>query len=249
MPANLKAEEPKNQSKPIRFGLTIADGRSTQWGFPHYKIEVPTEYIPQDPNNRDNPILHKKLITTGAGGISFGPKVELFSILSLGIKCNAITTYANLDSPYTYWGGYGTGNYACIGLVKTKQELFSYDITINTPSLHLNEDTVLRAFISYVPRNFDLHYKSGYHMWGKAFYKVVDDFKIGEFESEGWRYGLELLVWDIGSREATLAFFYQNTSIDGSLTEKGKDFKYDKNQDLVGFTVGFNFSNIKDLLL
>ena len=231
---DVHAEEiPEEQTPIVRLGLDFDS--STSLG---YKVGVPGRCVPRYPDN-----IYRDHQTVGSGSIiSSGPRIQLFSLLEASVKYNLASLGEEENSFTTYWGGYGIGEFAGIGAVRTRKEPLSYDLTIQTPLLvyFKSQDYGLRAFVSYVRNDFDMFYQSGYHKFGKEFYEVEDHFKIGDFEAEGLRYGIKALS-TIRQTEISVKIFYQNNSIKGKATEEGKDFRWDNKDHLLGFGIEVMF--------
>jgi len=167
--------------------------------------------------------------------ISLGARLRLLDIFEGEVKWNMGSLGQGGPGYQTYWGGYGIGDYACIGEVNTQYNPLAYELSLQTPTLFSNNsEEGLRLFASYIKDDFKLYYHSGYHMYGEAFYKNADYFKIGDFTNEGLRYGIKIagLMED---KEIALKLFYQRNEIKSDLTERAKDFKVRSTEDIVGF--------------
>jgi len=230
--STVRAEESRLREH-VKFGLEIDSSSSLG-----YSVDVPGRVVPRYPDE-----VYREHKCVGSGSImSFGPRLQLTSLLSGSVRLNLSSIGREGSSHVTYWGGYGIGEYACIGAVETRKEPFSYDLTFQTPQLIFFESQGygLKAFVSYVRCDFDMFYKSGYHMYGEPFYKIEERFKIGDFRSDGFRTGIACLFEDEGI-EGLLKLFYQQNYIEGRPTEQGKDFRWQNKDDLAGFGIEILF--------
>lgn len=203
-----------------------------------HEVYVPGRFIPSHPENDYR--SHK---SSGTGMcISFGPKIRLNNFLEMSIKYENPKDELNGANYVTYWGGYEIGQYACIGEISTKNSPFNLELCAKTPSFHRSktQDFITdeaRAFISYARSDFDMFYKSGYHMFGQAFYEVEDEFKVGDFSANGLRLGLEYRFF----QKFSLKGYYQLNHLDGNLKKEAKDFKYGKDESVIGFEMEMTF--------
>jgi hypothetical protein len=207
-------------------------------------VGVPCSVIPTYANNqRFSPPVNEYISQSTSAGttLSIGPRLRLFSIFEGAIGFNLGCIGEGGPGYDTYWGGYGIGDYACIGEVNTKWDPFSYELTLQTPPLFCNSsEEGLRLFASCIKNRFDLYYHSGYHMYGQAFYEDADHFKIGDFKCDNLRFGAKFCGLMEGT-EIDIKLFYQKNNNQATLTERGKDFKVDSKQDAIGFGLEFMF--------
>lgn len=242
-----KKSDVKNKKpffRPIAlFGFSYGLGGNSQNN--HISFTVPVDHIPQPKYLVPG---KNKLNADGWDGM-FGINVSMLSMLEVGVDLRW-----NAPVPDgTYWGGYGVGQYACIGKVYNKSR-FMYNAKLRTPEIYLGEtenlgETFVQPYVSISTQPSKLYYESGYHKYGTAYYDgPVERFQIGTINSTPISFGLTFGnhpdIDKNGETRYSITIFAQKNIENIQLNDNGSDFIVEKhNRPSFGIRIdlGANF--------